>query len=151
MAGSNSTSRRRHCSQPVASAIVFLHFNGSLLPSQRLKWEEVSRLPPPYRSSTPCGSFVRFAPKQLARSCEASCIRFAAPPPIQFSKTPAKWMCMPVRLWRRGLAAERGRARSRIGPLPYKVTTRAERANISIHSGNRFEQSLECTPVLLTA
>src|SRR3989338_7565519 len=49
MAGGNSTSIRRHCSQPVASAIVFLHFNGSLLPSQRLIWEEVSRLPPPRR------------------------------------------------------------------------------------------------------
>src|SRR3989344_7071423 len=27
----------------------------------------------------------------------------------------------------------------------YKATSRAERANISIHSGNRFEQRLECT------
>src|SRR3989344_4756029 len=110
MAGSNSTSIRRHCSQPVASAVdlffAFLDFNGSLLPSQRLIWEEVSRLPPPYRSSTPCGSFVRFAPKQLARSCEAPCIRFAAPPPIQFSKTPAKWIaCLSAfggEDWRRG-------------------------------------------------
>jgi len=58
MAGSNSTSIRRHCSQPVASAVDlhfgFLDFNGSLLPSQRLKWEEVSRLaaaPPPIRSN----------------------------------------------------------------------------------------------------
>src|SRR3989344_5319474 len=31
-----------------------------------------------------------------------------APPPIQFSKTPAKWMRMSVCLWRRGLAAGGG-------------------------------------------
>src|SRR3989338_8181866 len=67
-----------------------------------------------------------FASKRLTYPL---CEPFApAPPPIQFSKTPAKWMCMPVRLWRRGLAAERGRARSRIGPLPYKATTRPARA-----------------------
>src|SRR3990167_11552008 len=80
-------------------AFAFLHPNGS-------HTRYVSRLPPPYRSSTPCRSFVRFAPKQLARSCEAPCIRFAAPPPIQFSKTPAKWIaCLSAfggEDWRRG-------------------------------------------------
>src|SRR3989338_9448774 len=94
MAGSNSTSIRRHCSQPVASAVdlffAFLDFNGSLLPSQRIIWGEVSRLPPPYRSSTPCGSFVCFAPKQLARSFSSPLIPLSPPPPPPlFKKTPA--------------------------------------------------------------
>src|SRR3989338_4106350 len=48
--------------------------------------------------------------------------------PFNFQKTPGKWVWLPVRLWGRGWGAGGGRARSRIGPLPYKATARAERA-----------------------
>ncbi len=99
-----------------------------------------------------------------------------APPPIQFSKTPAKWIaCLSAfggEDWRRGEDASERSIRKAAGTtVPRRgrgfrqqaktrdvAGTKSNRTTpvqshhargareVSIHSGNRFERSLECTP-----
>jgi len=86
--------------------------------------------------------FCSLRSKTARKVLRSSTHSLRSPAAHSIFKNPREMDSMPVRLWRRGLAAGRGprtrqqarpreSARSRIGPLPYKATTRAERARLA--------------------